>query len=46
MGEKRNAYRILRGKLGGKKSLERPGHRWENNSVSLRNGSRACTRFI
>jgi hypothetical protein len=28
MGEKRNAYRILLGKPEGKRSLERPSHRW------------------
>jgi hypothetical protein len=30
-GEKRNAYRILVGKPGGKRPLERPRRRWENN---------------
>jgi hypothetical protein len=30
-GEKRNAYRILVGKAGGKRILERPRHRWEEN---------------
>jgi hypothetical protein len=28
MGEKRNAYRILVGKPGGKKQPGRPRHRW------------------
>jgi hypothetical protein len=32
MGEKRNAYGILVGKLEGKRPLRRPRHRWENNN--------------
>jgi hypothetical protein len=31
MGEKKNAYRILVGKPEGKKPLETPRHRWEDN---------------
>jgi hypothetical protein len=31
MGEKRNTYRILVGKPEGKRSLERPRRRWEDN---------------
>ena len=31
MGEKRNAYRVLVGKLGEKALLGRPRHRWEGN---------------
>jgi len=30
-GEMRNAYNILVGELGGKKPLERPRRRWEDN---------------
>jgi hypothetical protein len=31
MGEKRNVYRILVGKPEGKRLLQRPSRRWENN---------------
>jgi hypothetical protein len=31
IGEKRNAHRNLVGKPEGKRQLERPGHRWEDN---------------
>jgi hypothetical protein len=31
MGEKRSAYRILVGKPEGKRPLERPRRRWEDN---------------
>jgi hypothetical protein len=31
MGEKRNAYRVLAGKLEGKQSLGRPRCRWMDN---------------
>jgi hypothetical protein len=31
MGEKKNAYRILVGNPRGKRPLERPRRRWENN---------------
>jgi hypothetical protein len=31
MGEKRGAYRILVGRPEGRRSLERPRHRWEYN---------------
>jgi hypothetical protein len=31
MGEKRNAYRLLVGKLEGKRQLGRPRHRWGGN---------------
>jgi hypothetical protein len=41
MGEKRNAYRILVGKLEGKRALGRPKYRWVNNTkmdLRLRTG--------
>jgi hypothetical protein len=31
LGEKRNTYKILMGKLQGKRSLRRPRHRWMDN---------------
>jgi len=31
MGERRGIYRVLVGKLEGKRPLERPRHRWEDN---------------
>jgi hypothetical protein len=31
MGEKRNVYRLLIGKLEGKRPLGRPRHRWIDN---------------
>jgi hypothetical protein len=36
MGEMRNAYNILVGKLEGKRPVGRPRHRWENIRVDLR----------
>jgi hypothetical protein len=35
-GEKRNAYRILVGKLEGKRPLGRPRRRWVNNIKIMR----------
>jgi hypothetical protein len=35
--EKMNAYRILVGKLGVKRPLERPKHLWENNNNNNNN---------
>ena len=32
MGERRGVYRILVGILEGKRPLERPRHRWEDNT--------------
>ena len=32
MHERRDAYRVLLGKPEGKRPLERPRHRWENNT--------------
>jgi hypothetical protein len=32
-GEKRNTYRMLRGKSEGKRALGRPRHRWEDNNM-------------
>jgi hypothetical protein len=31
MGERKGVYRVLGGKPKGKRPLERPRHRWENN---------------
>jgi hypothetical protein len=31
MGEARNSYKILVGKLAGKRPFRRPRHRWEDN---------------
>jgi len=31
MGEERSVYRVLMGKHEGKRSLERPRRRWEDN---------------
>jgi hypothetical protein len=35
MGEKRNAYRLLVGKLEGKRPLERPRRRWVDIRMDL-----------
>jgi hypothetical protein len=31
MGQKRGAYRVLVGKLQGKRTLGKPWYRWDNN---------------
>jgi hypothetical protein len=31
MGYKRNAYKVLVGKPGGKRTFRKPRHRWESN---------------
>jgi hypothetical protein len=31
MGEERKVYKVLVGKPKGKRPLERPGHRWDQN---------------
>ena len=31
MGEKRSVYRVLMGRIGGKRPLGRPRRRWEDN---------------
>jgi hypothetical protein len=37
MGERRGAYRVLVGKPEGRRPLERPRHRWEDNiKINLR----------
>jgi hypothetical protein len=33
MGEGRNTYRLLVGKLEGKRPFERPRHRWDQNGL-------------
>jgi hypothetical protein len=35
MGEKRNAYRVLVGKPGGKRPLGRPRYRWVDNNIKM-----------
>jgi hypothetical protein len=35
MGERRGAYRALVGKPEGKRLLERPRHRWEENNIKM-----------
>jgi hypothetical protein len=43
IGEKRNAYRILVGKPEGKRPLERPRHRWEDNIRMVNSNSGGMT---
>jgi hypothetical protein len=46
-GEKRNAYRVLVGKPGGKRPLGTPRHRWEDSSmVDLRERGWGCVDWI
>jgi hypothetical protein len=47
-GEKRNSYRILFGKLEGKRPLGRPRRRWEDNTrMDLREiGWKVWSAFI
>jgi hypothetical protein len=35
IGEKRNAYRLLVGKPGGKRPLGRPRHRWADTIIMI-----------
>jgi hypothetical protein len=48
MGQRRNAYKILVGKPEGKRTFERPIHRWEDNiRMDLREmWLEGCTGFI
>jgi hypothetical protein len=46
-GKEWNAYRILEGKLGGKRPLGRPARRWENNiKIDLRGIGRSSMGWI
>jgi hypothetical protein len=43
MGEGRGVYRVLVGKPEGKRPLERPRHRWEDNiKMDLQEVGRSC----
>jgi hypothetical protein len=47
MWERRDVYRILRGRPEGKRSLERPRHRWEDNmKMGLREVGCGCMDWI
>jgi hypothetical protein len=47
MGEGRGVYRILVGKPGGKRSMGRPRHRWEDNiKMDLQEVRCACVDWI
>jgi hypothetical protein len=47
MGERRGAYRTLVGKPEGRRPLERPRHRWEDNiKMDLQKGWGAQTGLI
>ena len=46
-GERRGAYSILMGKPEGKRPLERPRHRWENNiKMGLQEVECGCVDWI
>jgi hypothetical protein len=47
MGERRGAYRVLMGKPEGRRPLERPRRRWEDNiKMDLGEVGEAHTRLI
>ena len=47
MGERRGVYRVLVGKLGGKKKLGRPRRRWEDNiKMDIQEVERGGTNWI
>jgi hypothetical protein len=47
MGERKNAYRVLEGRPEGKKPVERPRRRWEDNiRVDLRESGRGGMDWI
>jgi hypothetical protein len=47
MGERRGAYRVLVGELEGRRPLERPRRRWEDNiKIDLREVGWGCVDWI
>ena len=47
MGERRGVYRVLVGKPEGKRSLDRPRHRWDGNiKMDLREVGCGCKDWI